>query len=148
MHGVELARRCWRLRRAVLEWFAVAAVQMGNKGAFIRLPFSMKPEFVQFSAVVGSGWRYCRICRVGWEGGTPVAVELTCPDLVLLIPSHTLPSSACGMRRASRPCSASSALNEVVVPRHANTSTVASGVGLRYAYGDNVKASKGSVPDS
>ena len=26
--------------------------QMGNKGAFIRLPYSMKPEFVKFEAVV------------------------------------------------------------------------------------------------
>ena len=26
--------------------------QMGNKGAFIRLPFSMVPEFVKFEAVV------------------------------------------------------------------------------------------------
>lgn len=29
-------------------WF----FQMGNKGAFIRLPYSMEPEFVQFTAVV------------------------------------------------------------------------------------------------
>jgi hypothetical protein len=25
---------------------------MGNKGAFVRLPFDMKPEYVQFTAVV------------------------------------------------------------------------------------------------
>jgi hypothetical protein len=48
---------------------------MGNKGAFVRLPFDMKPEYVQFTAVVRdsgvvgqsshvSGLLACLLCSI------------------------------------------------------------------------------------
>ncbi len=81
--------------------------QMGNKGAFIRLPFSMKPEFVQFTSVVRvapSSLRYCLYplgCTPGvLTGGKPV---VTCGFLMY---SPTRLSSACDTPPDFPACSA------------------------------------------